>query len=85
MKGIKIIYDNEGMSIDRYTVYFTHPKDWGIIQPGLYPYVAMSGAPFHPQGFCQHGEGFLGKHNGKRIKFENLPEDCQRAARRDLE
>ena len=85
MKGIKAIYDNEGASIDRYAVYFSHPKDWGITQTGIYPNVSMSGAPFHPQGFCQHGEGMLGQHNGKRIKFEALPKDCQKAVRRELE
>jgi hypothetical protein len=39
----------------------------------------------HPQGFGQHGRGLIGKHNGKRIKFEELPPDCQRLVMRDLE
>ncbi|HNC58613.1 MAG TPA: hypothetical protein PLP33_24510 [Leptospiraceae bacterium] len=86
------VYDNGGESIDRYTVVFTkkipgYSKFW-------YPYLAMSSFPYHPQGFGQHGEsqyktidvnkwGFspaLGKKNhlGTRIKFEDLPEDCQK-------
>lgn len=85
MKGIKIIYDDGGESIDRYTVYFSKPKDWGITEAGIYPFVGMSGAPFHPQGFCQHGEGMLGPHNGKQIRFDQLPKDCQKAVKRDLE
>lgn len=85
MRGIKAIYDNGGLSIDRYTVYYSNPREWGIIKLRVYPFVAMSGAPFHPQGFCQHGEGMIGPHNGKRIKFEDLPKDCQEAVRRDLE
>lgn len=41
----------------------------------------MSSMPFHPQGFGQHGEiedPRGGKHLGKRIKFAELPEDCQK-------
>jgi len=83
MKGIKAIYDNGGKTIDRYTVYYDNPKDWGITAQ-IYPCVGMSAAPFHPQGFGQHSEGMLGKHNGKRIKFEELPEDCQKLVKQDL-
>lgn len=81
------VYDNGGTdkekgTIDRYTVVFT----------GNYPgrdrtcrYVGMSGAPFHPQGFCQHGEQQYQSidyptygHLGKKIGFDSLPEDCQK-------
>jgi hypothetical protein len=84
MKGIKAIYDNGGETIDRYTVYYSNPKDWGITRPGIYPCVGMNAAPFHPQGFGQHGEGMLGRHNGKRIPFESLPEDCRKLIEMDL-
>lgn len=47
------IYDNEGPS-DRYTVVYT--GNWKARVPGVFPYLSMSGAPFHPQGVCQHGE-----------------------------
>ncbi len=65
---------------DRYTVVFT----------GNYAgregcdYLGMSGAPFHPQGFGQHGWNLdvidrpTYKHLGKKIKFTDLPEDCQK-------
>lgn len=82
---VKAVYDNKGESIDRYTVYYSHPREWGITEPGIYPCVGMSGAPFHPQGFGQHGEGRLGRHNGHRVKLGDLPEDCQRVVKRDLE
>lgn len=63
--------------IDRYTVIYTKKSvGWG-----RFTLVSMSGAPFHPQGFCQHSEiesQRIGKHLGKRIKFADLPEDCQR-------
>jgi hypothetical protein len=56
-------YDNGGPdapdgSCDRYTVVFTGraAKSKGIgWQPDQWPYLAMSGSPFHPQGFGQHG------------------------------
>jgi hypothetical protein len=44
----------------------------------------MSGAPFHPQGFGQHGESetIIDRptygHLGKKITFADLPEDCQK-------
>jgi hypothetical protein len=84
MNGIKAIYDNGGKTFDRYTVYYSNPKDWGITEPKMYPCVGMSAYPFHPQGFGQHSTGMLGRHNGKRIKFEELPEDCQKLVLQDL-
>lgn len=75
-------YDNGGETFDRYTVCFTgryrHKTDrqqW---------YVGMSAHPFHPQGFGQHGESAQPidyprySHLGRKIKFSDLPPDCQR-------
>jgi len=93
------IYDNGGSSVlggtvDRYTVVFTGRYRG----KGYFQYVGMSGAPRHPQGFCQHGEhrtqidvnrwGWapaMGRrcHLGKRIPFEQLPIDCQRVVKID--
>ena len=82
-------------AIDRYTVVFTgrfdKGKDPSTGYPNrFFPYLAMNAAPFHPQGFCQHGEGHNGPidrptygHLGKRIKFTDLPEDCQKAVMQD--
>jgi hypothetical protein len=81
---VKAVYDNGGKSYDRYTVYYSHPKEWGIREYGTYPYVAMNDTPYSPLGFCQHGEGKLGRHNGKRIDFYELPTDCQKVVRQDL-
>lgn len=63
--------------------------------PPHYPYLAMNGVPFHPQmGFCQHGSNpnnpcdtkngwavAIGRkcHLGRRITFQDLPKDCQKA------
>ena len=74
-------YDGQG-SIDHFTVVFTgnYPG-----RQGLCRYLAMSGAPFHPQGFCQHGESErvidrpTCSHLGRKIHFLDLPGDCQLA------
>lgn len=53
------VYDNGGISVDRYTVVFGD-DDLADQCGGEYPYIAASGEPFHPQGFGQHG-GNMGK------------------------
>jgi len=75
------IYDNGGETFDRYTVIFT----------GNYKgrngcdYIGMSENPYHPQGFGQHGwdQNMIDcpkySHLGKKIGFQELPPDCQRA------
>lgn len=89
------VYDNGGESCDRYTAVFTG-KAGGAC---AFPYLAMNAAPFHPQGFGQHGEsgdrpcdadkwGFppaMGRKNhlGRRIPFAALPEDCRKLVLRD--
>ena len=85
-------YDNGGETYDRYTVVFTGATARRA-SGGVVPYLAMNDAPFHPQGFGQHGEsdrpcdvnqwGFapaLGRKNhlGTRIAFADLPDDCRR-------
>jgi hypothetical protein len=99
------VYDNEGETADRYTVVFTGQAATLRLEgaPNHYPYLAMGGSPFQPNGFCQHGEtegqacdtirpggGYvwppaLGRKNhlGTRIRFADLPADCQTAALRD--
>jgi hypothetical protein len=68
-------------------------------RPAVFNYLAMNAAPFHPQGFGQHGEtrdhpcdvnrwGFapmVGRkcHLGRRIPFADLPEDCRKLVLRD--
>lgn len=68
-------------TIDRYTVRFTQIRD------GWQHLLCMSASPFHPQGFCQHTElpSYERLSLGKRIHFEHLPPDCQRAVMQDYE
>jgi hypothetical protein len=74
-------YDDGDETFDRYTVAFTYHKE----QPNVYECLCMSSNPFWPQGFCQHTVCIVGPHLGKRIRFADLPPDCQTAVRRDLE
>jgi hypothetical protein len=74
-------YDDGPEVFDRYTVVFTNHKE----QPNVYECLCMSSSPFWPQGFCQHTVCIVGPHLGKRIRFADLPPDCQTAVRRDLE
>ncbi len=76
-------YDNGGKTADRYTVVFTgnYRANTGRQQW----YLGLSGAPFHPQGICQHGESDNSidtpsyAHLGKKVKYETLPEDVKKA------
>lgn len=75
------LYDNGGETYDRYTViYLDDPEGHG-----LFSSVGMSEHPFAPSGFGQHGSAKPGRHLGKRIEFEDLPDDCQKLVKRDLE
>jgi hypothetical protein len=74
------IRDNGGETFDRYTVVYDQIGD----SQGNYEAVGMSEHPFHPQGFGQHCTAMTGKHLGKRIKFSDLPKDCQKLVNRDL-
>ena len=70
--------------LDRYTVVFNDK---------YLTYLGMSAQPFHPLGFCQHGElGHQGfkfnsdlSHLGNEITIDNLPAACKLAIERDLE
>lgn len=73
------IYDNDGKTFDRYTViYMDSPEN----RSGIFAAVGMSANPFHPQGFGQHTSAMPGPHLGRRIHFDELPEDCRKLAAR---
>jgi hypothetical protein len=86
-------YDNGGLekekgSADRYTVVYT--GNYSGKSKGWHDYVGMSGAPFHPQGIGMHGQTQYRpcdrptySHLGKKIKFQDLPEDCQKLVMQD--
>jgi hypothetical protein len=79
------IYDNGGSSLDRYTIfppeaspYYHRHKD------GRIEVIASSEDPYHPQGFGQWTSAMPGKHLGKRISWEDLPEPVKRHARQSF-
>jgi hypothetical protein len=83
---IHSIYDaGENGGADRYTVYYKGRGTLDHTSRGtLRACLGMSDNPFHPQGVGMHGTGQPGKHNGKRITFDQLPADCQKAVEWDL-
>lgn len=81
-KGVLRVYDNGGKTADRYTVYYS--RRVAPAQPPFHSCLGMSENPTHPQGFGQHSEGQLGRHNGKLIPFSSLPLICQQCAQEDL-
>jgi len=93
-KGICGIYDNGGRSADRYTVVFNPYLDTNDSNV-YWNYLAMSAAPFHPQGVglsgctvnMRPGSGGKGWGNacGKTINWDDLPADCKQAAMNCLE
>ena len=80
------VYDNDGETFDRYTVVYTGNFKG---RDGQCYYVGMSEHPFHPQGFGLHGESPYVidyptySHLGKKITFQTLPKDCQKAVIED--
>jgi hypothetical protein len=74
----------EPIPADYITVIYTYANKIGL-PVGHIMYRAMSEAPYHPLGICIWGEGERGRFNpgGSRIKFSDLPEDCQEVVRND--
>ena len=63
---ITSIYDNEGKTLDRYTIVTDEKQG---------KFVAMLGLSAHPtdyNGFSQWSTGTDGPHLGKRVQFEYL-------------
>ena len=82
---VKAVYDNGGASIDRYTiVYNGKAGKHSVYGSQLWECVGSSMNPTHPQGFFQHGDCTIGMHLGKKIKFEELPEEVRKCVERDL-
>lgn len=85
MKTKVKIYDFGEDQFDRYTVAIID-KDWkSSVLPGTVPMLCISENPTWYAGFSQFTSGKLGKHLGKRIKFENLPKEAQKHVIQRLE
>jgi hypothetical protein len=74
------IYDNKGESFDRFTIVFGR-KTFS----GEFIYLGLSEYPYHPMGFGHHGTSKepidrpTYSHLGKKIKWNDLNEDCKKA------
>lgn len=83
------VLDNKGKTADRYTVLFTYPLAFNGLEadkPGRFadtyiPYLGMSDAPTHPQGFSQWGEmtaheaaAYRYRSSHERVRWLDLPE-----------
>lgn len=71
------IYDAGEKYGDRYTIAFKGYRAGRMV----YPYLASGSSPFHPQGFGLHceSESFVtGRHLGKRVSFDSLPNDVKK-------
>lgn len=75
---------SEPKPADYITVVYTYASKAGFLK-GSVQYRAMSGKPFHPLGYAQWGEGWQWnfRPGGSRIKFSDLPKDCQELVIRD--
>jgi hypothetical protein len=80
MKNVRI-YDNGGKTLDRYTAVYTDMPEAN----GLFSARGMCSNPFSPQGIGCFTSASPGRHLGKRIKFEELPEQCKKLILSDLE
>lgn len=72
------IHDNMGKTWDRYTIVID--AQWNRDNKKLLSCIGSNENPFyHTGGFWQHSSCMRGRHLGKRIQFENLPFDVQKA------
>ena len=74
-------YDNGGKTADRYTVVFMTEPDGAR---GCFYALTMDDRPFHPQGIGMHCSAMPGRHLGRRIGWDRLPPNCQRAVENDM-
>ncbi len=71
------LFDNDGKTLDRYTLVLSK------IEGNIYECVGLSVSPSHPAyGFFQHSECKVGGHLGKEIGFESLHEEARKALNR---
>ena len=81
LKDVRV-YDSGEKFIDRYTAVYMNLVERA--DEGTYSAVGMNSVPFSPSGFGQHITAKPGRHLGRRIKFEELPADCQKLILQDI-
>jgi hypothetical protein len=70
------VYDNQGKTIDRFCVVLGR-RGYGL-EPGLHPCFCLSTDPDSPLGVSQSGSCRVGRHLGRRIRWEELPVEIRK-------
>lgn len=73
-KSFVTIYDNQGESLDRYTIVFNQTKGIGIYDKNDYDCICASE---HGLGVFTWSKCSKGKHLGKKIEFSELSTELQ--------
>jgi len=80
---VRKVYDNGGKTLDRYTITFdlfdekTRKWEPWISHQNFLTCLGLSGGEMNYFGFSQFSSCTPGRHLGKLVKFENLPENVQ--------
>lgn len=83
MKNLQI-WDNGGISLDRYTIFKAREKFSRFDRYGNKLYNGI-GSCKTGNGFYLHIEAQKGSHLGKRVKFEDLDLELQKRLRNEFE
>lgn len=83
MKNLQI-YDNGGISLDRYTIFKARERFSRFDRYGNKLYNGI-GSCETGNGFYLHIEAAKGPHLGKRVKFEDLDKELQNRLRNEFE
>jgi len=73
MRAITYVYDNGGVTLDRYIILFDWAKQPGGGRTRFRECLSVSPDPSHPQGVSQWGIAEAGDHLGKLIDYQDLP------------
>ena len=68
-------YDNGGKTFDRYTIVFDETEKYHASGNVFNACLAIGN---DPRGFSQWSTCQMGRHLGKKLKFEELPENVQK-------
>lgn len=71
------LYDNGGKTADRYTAVAIGVRYSHV--PNIWQAFGFDENPFHPQGIGQHCGAMPGRHLGRRIEPDALPEQARKA------
>ena len=74
-KSIRSIWDNEGETLDRYSIVF---KDFYDREEKYFECLGLSIDPTYALGFSQFSGAMDGPHLGKKLSWEELPENIQK-------